>query len=44
VDDKGDRAILPGKYTLTLGGAQPEETDAKSEAAFTVSGTAALPK
>jgi beta-glucosidase len=44
VDDKGDRSILPGKYTLTLGGAQPEETNAKSEAAFTVTGTIALPK
>jgi len=44
VDDKGDRAILPGKYTLTLGGAQPEETSSKSEAAFTVTGTAPLPK
>jgi beta-glucosidase len=44
VDDKGDRKILPGKYTLTLGSAQPEETAAKSEAAFTVTGTQALPK
>jgi beta-glucosidase len=44
VDDKGDRVILAGKYTLTLGGAQPEETNAKSEAAFTVSGSAPLPK
>ena len=44
VDDKGDRAILPGKYTLTLGGAQPEETNAKSETAFTVTGTVPLPK
>jgi beta-glucosidase len=44
VDDKGDRAILPGKYTLTLGGAQPQDTEAKSEATFTVTGTAPLPK
>ncbi|MGA2539207.1 MAG: glycoside hydrolase family 3 C-terminal domain-containing protein [Terracidiphilus sp.] len=44
VDDQGNRAILPGKYTLTLGGAQPQETQAKSEAAFTVTGTQALPK
>jgi len=44
VDDKGDRAILPGKYTLTLGGAQPQDTAAKSEAAFTVTGAAPLPK
>ena len=44
VDDKGNRAILAGKYTLTLGGAQPQETQAKSEAGFTVTGTAAVPR
>ncbi|MGA3046800.1 MAG: glycoside hydrolase family 3 C-terminal domain-containing protein [Terracidiphilus sp.] len=44
VDDKGDRKVLPGKYTLTLSGAQPEETSAKSETAFTVTGSLDLPK
>ena len=44
VDEKGNRAILAGKYTLTLAGAQPQETEAKSEAAFTVTGSAPLPK
>jgi beta-glucosidase len=44
VDNQGNRSILAGKYTLTLGGAQPQETDAKSEAAFTITGTAPLPK
>jgi len=44
VDDKGDRAILPGKYTLTLGGAQPQETQSKSEASFTVTGSQPMPK
>ena len=44
VDDNGDRAILAGKYLLTLGGAQPQETDAKSEAGFTIDGSLALPK
>ncbi|MGA2216861.1 MAG: glycoside hydrolase family 3 C-terminal domain-containing protein [Terracidiphilus sp.] len=44
VDDQGNRNILPGKYTLTLGGAQPEETAAKSETDFTVTGTRPLPK
>ena len=44
VDDKGNRSILAGKYTLTMGGAQPQETEAKSEAGFTVTGTAPLPK
>ncbi len=44
VDEQGNRSILAGKYTLTLGGAQPQETEAKSEANFTVTGSAALPK
>jgi beta-glucosidase len=44
VDEKGNRAILAGKYTLTLAGAQPQETEAKSEAGFTVTGSAPLPK
>jgi beta-glucosidase len=44
VDDHGNRSILSGKYALTVGGAQPEETQAKSQTAFTVEGTAALPK
>jgi beta-glucosidase len=44
VDDQGNRSILAGKYTLSIGGAQPQETAAKSEAAFTVTGTAPLPK
>jgi beta-glucosidase len=44
VDEKGERAILEGKYTLTLAGAQPQETEAKSEAGFAVTGTVALAK
>ena len=44
VDDKGDRAILEGKYTLSIGGAQPQETEAKSEAEFTVTGSLPLAK
>ena len=44
VDDKGDRAILAGKYILTLGSAQPWEAQSKSEAAFTVTGSEPLPK
>jgi beta-glucosidase len=44
VDDQGNRAILEGKYTLSVGGAQPQETQSKSEASFTVTGTAPLPK
>ncbi len=44
VDDQGKRSIIAGKYTLTVGGAQPEETAAKSEAGFTVTGSMPLPK
>jgi beta-glucosidase len=44
VDDQGNRSILGGNYILTLAGAQPEETKAKSEAPFTVTGIASLPK
>jgi beta-glucosidase len=44
VDDKGNRSILAGKYTLTLAGAQPQETKAKSEAGFIITGSMPLPK
>ena len=44
VDDQGNRSILAGKYTLALGGAQPQETQAKSEAGFTITGTQPVPK
>jgi len=44
VDDQGNRSVLAGKYSLAIGGAQPEETQAKSETSFTVIGTAAMPK
>ncbi len=44
VDEKGQRAVVAGKYELTLGGAQPEETKAKSEASFTVVGNQPLPR
>lgn len=36
--------VLEGRYSLAVGGGQPEDTQAKSEAVFTVKGTAALPK
>jgi beta-glucosidase len=44
VDDQGNRSILAGKYTLSVGGAQPQETTAKSEAGFTITGSEPLPK
>jgi beta-glucosidase len=44
VDEKGDRAVLAGRYRLSVGSAQPGETAQKSEAEFTVRGTAPLPR
>jgi beta-glucosidase len=44
VDNDGNRAILPGKYTLTLGGAQPKEAQSKSEVTFTIEGKQELSK
>ena len=36
--------ILEGKYELTMGGAQPQEAAAKSEASFNVAGELGLLK
>jgi len=44
VDEKGERNILPGKYTLTLASTQPDETKVKAETSFTVVGTQPLPR
>ncbi|HEV2444775.1 MAG TPA: glycoside hydrolase family 3 C-terminal domain-containing protein, partial [Candidatus Sulfopaludibacter sp.] len=44
VDDQGNRTILAGRYTLSVGAAQPQETAAKSAAGFTIEGSKALPK
>ncbi len=44
VDDQGNRSILPGEYKLSIGGAQPQDTTAKSETTFTITGTQSLPK
>jgi beta-glucosidase len=44
VDAEGERSVLPGSYSLSVGGAQPGETEAKSEVTFSVTGTKKLPK
>jgi beta-glucosidase len=44
VDNEGHRRILEGKYKLTVGGAQPQETAAKSETSFSVTGELGLLK
>ena len=44
VDGKGNRVIVPGEYTVSLAGAQPQETAAVATAKFNVSGKMPLPK
>ena len=44
VDLDGNRAVLAGRYQIVIGSTQPTETREKSEAGFTVQGTAPLPK
>jgi len=44
VDEKGNRIILPGEYTVSLGGAQPGGTAAVLTGSFTITGTTGLPK
>jgi len=44
VDEEGNRKILAGKYTLSVGGAQPQEAASKAEAEFTITGSVPLPK
>jgi beta-glucosidase len=44
VDAKGNRVVLPGEYTVSLGGAQPQETKSAQTGKFTVTGKADLPK
>jgi len=44
VDQRGNRVIVPGEYTVSLGGAQPEEAASVQTGKFTVSGKAELPK
>ena len=44
VDAKGNRLIVPGEYTVALGGAQPGEAASVQTGKFTVAGKAELPK
>jgi beta-glucosidase len=44
VDKKGNRVIASGKYTVSLGGAQPREGASVQTGKFKVSGKAELPK
>jgi beta-glucosidase len=44
VDAKGKRVIVPGEYTVSLGGAQPQDAASVETARFEVIGKAELPK
>jgi beta-glucosidase len=44
IDSNGTRTILPGDYTVSLGGAQPGDTASAQIGTFTVNGKAELPK
>ncbi len=44
VDSQGHRVILPGSYTVSVGGAQPGVAVATQTGSFTVTGTMPLPQ
>ena len=44
VDEKGNRVIVPGEYTVALAGAQPQEAASVQTGKFKISGKAELPK
>src|SRR5208283_679982 len=44
VDQKGNRVIVPGEYSVSLGGAQPQDAASVLIGKFNVAGTAELPK
>ena len=44
VDEKGNRVILPGEYTVSVGGGQPGASGPTQTATFTITGKKELPK
>jgi beta-glucosidase len=44
VDEKGNRVIVPGEYTVSLGGAQPQQATSIQAGRFNITGKAELPK
>jgi beta-glucosidase len=44
VNDKGDRVVAPGAYTIAVGGGQPGTSASPAEAELSVSGEKALPE
>jgi len=44
VDEQGNRVIVPGEYSVSVGGAQPDDTTTAATGKFTITGKAELPK
>jgi len=44
VDEKGNRVIVPGEHTVSVGGAQPQDAVSVQTGKFNVTGRAELPK
>lgn len=44
VDKDGNRVIVPGEYTVSLGGAQPQDAKSVQTGKFSITGKAELPK
>jgi beta-glucosidase len=44
VNEKGDRVIVPGEYTVSIGSTQPGETEAVQTGKFVIMGKTTLPK
>ena len=44
VDAKGNRVIVPGEYTVSVGGAEPGETDSVQTGRFVIKGRTTLAK
>ena len=44
VDAKGNRAVMPGDYQVSVGGAQPDDAMSAQTGKFAVAGTMQLPK
>jgi beta-glucosidase len=44
VNDKGDRVVAPGAYSITVGGGQPGTAALTAEKEFSISGEKALPE
>jgi beta-glucosidase len=44
VNDKGDRMVAPGAYSIAVGGGQPGTPASPVEREFSISGEKALPE